>query len=154
MITLACYTDTDSDVDFGMRWLASIPASPPAEPDAPEAPGKAPDKPVNPDLPPEEDVPPEIDDPPPDVIPEPIREPPIMPPPTAVTEIRADPYWRHRPMADRDPLGIASQSHDAGGRAMHAASRPYANDEHGQAHAGLVLQLIRRRLTAFLGSRS
>lgn len=67
------------------RWRASVPASPPAEPDAPEFPGKPtknPDAPQTPDLPPD-DVPPEIDDPQPDGVPEPVREPPVMPTPTA-----------------------------------------------------------------------
>lgn len=64
------------------QWLASVPASPPAEPDVPEFPGTTPQKPRTPELPPD-DVPPEIDDPQPDGVPEPVREPPVMPTPTA-----------------------------------------------------------------------
>lgn len=58
----------------------NLPGSPAAEPDpTPESPVE-PVTPPNPELPPNQE-PPEIDDPPPDVVPEPIHEPPGMPPP-------------------------------------------------------------------------
>jgi splicing factor 3A subunit 2 len=121
-------------------WLASVPASPPAEPDAPVPPDETPDEPEIPDLPPD-DTPPEIDDPPPDEVPPPVREPPVMPPPTVVTEIRVDPYWRHRPIAERDPYGIARES----GSESHM---PHVAENHRRRHAGFFLQPIRQCLTA------
>jgi len=60
------------------RW-ASIPASPPAEPEPPK-PAEPPDKER-----------PEIEDPPPDVVPVPVREPPATPPLIALRLMTAAP---------------------------------------------------------------
>lgn len=60
------------------RW-ASIPASPPAEPEPP----KPAEPPRIPPSPPDKERP-EIDDPPPDVVPVPVREPPAAPPQIAL----------------------------------------------------------------------